>query len=130
MKYRKSDNLAIAAVLLFILAIIIGPKTQTFMTILGVLALAAILLTVLLKLFYFFGTFAGGHILVPAEYFQRLKPDGIFPVIYKWHYDFFHTHRHLTRRVDFERHRNRVLVTDDFRIKHPCTGIQGAAYKR
>lgn len=53
MKYRKSDNLAIAAVLLFILAIIIGPKTQTFMTILGVLALAAILLTVLLKLFYF-----------------------------------------------------------------------------
>ena len=53
MKYRKSDNLAIATVLLFILAIIIGPKTQTFMTILGVLALAAILLTVLLKLFYF-----------------------------------------------------------------------------
>lgn len=53
MKYRKSDNLAIAAVLLFILAIIIGPKTQTFMTVLGVLALAAILLTVLLKLFYF-----------------------------------------------------------------------------
>ena len=53
MKYRKSDNLAIAAVLLFILAIIIGPKTQTYMTILGVLALAAILLTVLLKLFYF-----------------------------------------------------------------------------
>lgn len=53
MKYRKSDNLAIAAVLLFILAIIIGPKTQAFMTVLGVLALAAILLTVLLKLFYF-----------------------------------------------------------------------------
>ena len=53
MKYRKSDNVAIAAVIIFILAIILGPKTQTYMTVLGVLALAAILMTVMLKLFYF-----------------------------------------------------------------------------
>lgn len=53
MKYKKSDNIALLAVVGFILAIIIGPKTQTYMTILGILALAAILLTILLKLFYF-----------------------------------------------------------------------------
>ncbi len=71
MKYRKSDNLAIATVLLFILAIIIGPKTQTFMTVLGVLALAAILLTVLLKLFYF-----GRDKYVPS----RKRPKGKKPL--------------------------------------------------
>lgn len=53
MKYRKSDNLAILTVVGFILAIILGPKNQTYMTILGVLALTAILLTITLKLFYF-----------------------------------------------------------------------------
>lgn len=53
MNYRKSDNLAILTVVGFILAIILGPKTQTYMTILGILAIAAILLTILLKLFYF-----------------------------------------------------------------------------
>lgn len=53
MKYKKSDNLAILTVVGFILAIVLGPKTQTYMTILGILAIAAILLTVFLKLFYF-----------------------------------------------------------------------------
>ncbi len=73
MKYRKSDNVAIFAVVAFILAIVLGPKTAMYMGILGVLALAAIVLTILLKIFYF-----GRSKYIPSRKRPKEKEDTFY----------------------------------------------------
>ena len=53
MKYKKSDLIAIIAIIGFILLLFLVPQNEGGMMTLAVLVIAAIVLTLLLKLFYF-----------------------------------------------------------------------------
>lgn len=53
MKYRKSDLLAIIVIIAFIVLMFVLPHNENNKMILAILVVGAILMTVMLKLFYF-----------------------------------------------------------------------------